>query len=489
MIRQLFDKIYAKDKQFLFLALLIVLIIARSSIPYAVYVFIPYFLIYLVYVSYALVSSRIKMSNIKSYKVWITLFLISVAFLWGVFYTIINFGTNFLLEYGLRSAIIKDILHLAVYSFIVFFIITFIKTKDDFNNFISKLAGFFVYLALFSAVAGLVKYILVVSGFEFEYVIPIVSDDFHTSILTDYNFYSLVIYLGAFSYFYLIFNNDASIQYIRPGMIIPLLTISVLLSSSRRGLIILILFLIIAVVYLIFFRNKDSVKINRILIKSLIYTVLSVFFVVISIWIYSLNYRGQSLKTNSCDINNFTFGITSTAYRYSSVFSKELNFDLLYYRIWGCDTKTGGVGYGPQGDDIYVETDYVTVSRIGRIKKSLEIFEQYNTKQKIIGKGFEYNKTMGDFFHQDRNEKRIDYPHNFLISSLLYSGIVGAFFIFLFGIQVILALFSKNTSKFLNSVFFLILFYSMMSGNTIFSIPVFFVLIILIIHNKTLCNS
>jgi 4-amino-4-deoxy-L-arabinose transferase-like glycosyltransferase len=85
----------------------------------------------------------------------------------------------------------------------------------------------------------------------------------------------------------------------------------------------------------------------------------------------------------------------------------------------------------------------------------------------------------------DKSEEsgQTDYPHNNIISAFLYSGIFGGIVYLLFLAQVFIIYFRhRKDLLMLLPLFLIILFFGMVSGNSIFSIPVFAIFTILAIH-------
>jgi hypothetical protein len=96
----------------------------------------------------------------------------------------------------------------------------------------------------------------------------------------------------------------------------------------------------------------------------------------------------------------------------------------------------------------------------------------YSIFDKTRGKGFEYLKQFGKEFYP--NECRLDYPHNPVISSLLYSGIVGCLYYICI---LILSIFYywqwRKDYSILFVLYLVVLFFMMVSGNSHFSVPIF----------------
>ena len=145
-----------------------------------------------------------------------------------------------------------------------------------------------------------------------------------------------------------------------------------------------------------------------------------------------------------------------------------------------CDDTTGLPHYVDQLPDSVIHKyysqdtiNYFTASRTGRWRYALELWQtRYDTKQKIFGQGFKYLEWYGQkFWH---NPKRYDFPHNPIISSFLYSGIIGGIVYIIFLITC-LWLYWKRRKEL--GVFFIMylccMFFSMFSGSSHFSFPLF----------------
>ncbi len=97
---------------------------------------------------------------------------------------------------------------------------------------------------------------------------------------------------------------------------------------------------------------------------------------------------------------------------------------------------------------------------------------KYSLTEKIFGSGFDYLPQFGQQFNDDQESHT--YPHNPAISSLLYSGLVGGLY-YVYFIMMVFLFYWKYRKK-LYPVFFMYLFalvFSMFSGNSHFSVPLF----------------
>ena len=124
--------------------------------------------------------------------------------------------------------------------------------------------------------------------------------------------------------------------------------------------------------------------------------------------------------------------------------------------------------------DIEIEHDpnHVIQGRTHRWQFAWYIFKsKYNWKQKFFGKGFDYLRWYGEYFHND--PKRSDWPHNPFLSVLLYSGILGlAFYLFVF-YKAVYYYIKYIKEYYIFFIFFLItFFFSFFSSNSPFTPPV-----------------
>lgn len=118
------------------------------------------------------------------------------------------------------------------------------------------------------------------------------------------------------------------------------------------------------------------------------------------------------------------------------------------------------------------EANYLIINklygeRVERWKYAFKLFiTEFSFFQKIFGDGFDYQRKFGSKFLGD---DKVDYPHNVVISSLLYSGLIGAGFYIYFLIYICLV-YLKNIKKepHLFLIFIVTLFYSLTSSNSHF---------------------
>jgi hypothetical protein len=155
-------------------------------------------------------------------------------------------------------------------------------------------------------------------------------------------------------------------------------------------------------------------------------------------------------------------------------FSKSwsgLNSTRLLQPLQGCLLKDTSGEKAPLFTGEWVSGAYED-DRKGRWKMALDIFRYYDPFRKITGGGLAYLPAYGKVFHD--NPGHYDYPHNPLLSTLLYSGVIGAA-LYLFYLTAALIMHLRHLPR--RGMFFLLflltgLFVSV-SGNSHFSVPAF----------------
>jgi hypothetical protein len=136
-----------------------------------------------------------------------------------------------------------------------------------------------------------------------------------------------------------------------------------------------------------------------------------------------------------------------------------------------------------KSDRVSQETFFL--DRSSRWIYARELWEtKFNVRDKIFGHGFDYLEWYGEKFLG--SSKKYDWPHNPLISIVLYSGVAGLlFYILLITRAVVLYLNYRNKHKLAFIGFLITLFFSFFSAGNPFDPPImgFFILLPFFIHS------
>ena len=111
--------------------------------------------------------------------------------------------------------------------------------------------------------------------------------------------------------------------------------------------------------------------------------------------------------------------------------------------------------------------------RIARWKYARELWQtEYKWSNKLFGGGFDYLDKFGKKFYPEEDRK--DYPHNPIISSFLYSGLLGGFFYIYFLVLSFWYYWKYRKHHLLFFLLYLITFaFVFISSDSHFNVPIF----------------
>ena len=170
---------------------------------------------------------------------------------------------------------------------------------------------------------------------------------------------------------------------------------------------------------------------------------------------------------------------------YIDLFSNNIDKDPI--RRWAAKFISEDTTYYPLHNLLTIDTisNKMLGPRLMRWQFAMQIYrKEYNLKQKLLGGGFSFLNWFGYKFMKDKTLS--DYPHNPLLSILLYSGIIGLFIYLFFFYKVIYYYFRYFKEYTMISIYFVItLFFSFFSAGSPFDPPImgFFALLPFFIHN------
>jgi hypothetical protein len=268
-----------------------------------------------------------------------------------------------------------------------------------------------------AAFLGLIKYVNILSGS--------ISDTYYnqagslisgSSLNADYNVYALGLAVSlAFSQHLSAFWTGKNWIKFFPHLI-PVVILSILLSGSRRGILMAGFILFI----LIFKKKILSAKNQMELVILLIFPLIFVSFI---------------------------------SYYWIDIIAFLTESGLIDYSIERVFTLR---------EELTKENERTT-----RFAWSLSHFSEYNGIQTIVGNGFGYLKDMGKVFSGDVE----DNPHNFLYSALLYGGYIGFIGMLIFVLRLVSLAFTHHILWY--PAVLLIVVFGLTSSNSLYSYRVF----------------
>jgi len=323
----------------------------------------------------------------------------------------------------------KDIINIITVNMIIIVLVNNLKDIENFQKFYFYFKKIVFIGTIIIGFIALYKYILLLNGYP--YIDFFFSDGEYPwgmALVTDYNFFALgAIIAIIFSYALFKKTNDNTIKFSLVIFTSILISI-VFLSGSRRA------FLVLTVLLCLFFIVKSIQNVN--FLKNNIYFALTS--------LISFMFIFLILQTN----------FTSIEGNYN-----KHEYEKLFERL---DTLESSSSRNP---------------RIIRWKFALTSFQKYTFEEKLFGTDFNYLTEYGEKFSNNKVE---GYPHNNILTHLLYSGIVGVIFLMVFYYQTVkyyLKYYKYLKRWFL--VFIITTMFVLTSGNTTFSLKLYLLEMIL----------
>lgn len=222
------------------------------------------------------------------------------------------------------------------------------------------------------------------------------------------------------------------------------------------------------------FKNNLSHSIFILLIGVFLFAFLILFFKISDKFDYHFVYGSEKLiniNPNNLEFNNES-STTLALHRNEFSYLKKSFFEMNFIII--------SLSNNVQVDTVrcfrseeYIKKlreDTFKGSRTARWYYAWLIFKDYPWYKKIFGGGFDYLEKFGSEF----GVSKFDYPHNPIISSFLYSGIIGGLFYIYFLILVFWYYWKYRKHILVFFLMYLVTFsFCMFSGNSHFSVPIF----------------
>ena len=313
------------------LILMILFFLFRSSIPAFKY---PFLILFLYYLSDTILVQK---NNLKNVKYFVKTYILIISLV--VIYFLSIFESNkFFLE------IFKDALNILILLSFLFFLRITIKSKNEFQIFVQYLIKYIISFSVFISVYGIYKYFQIY-----------LSNDlirYSELLLIDYNFALLPVFFGMLSIIYQLPKINSFAKILFYNLFLLILTIQVLLSSSRRAFIIINVILVL--LYLnfivsIFFKDyflKSFIKKNEYYLISI-----GLLFVFVYFFIFGTTYSFKQKTFEKLGVKKIIAlqdNITGKCYRYLSIFDRNTSYSTLYKNIWApiFDPKDPDSGWG-----------------------------------------------------------------------------------------------------------------------------------------------
>ncbi|RLD54247.1 MAG: hypothetical protein DRJ01_18295, partial [Bacteroidetes bacterium] len=198
-------------------------------------------------------SKRFFLVFIKTY---IPVILLYISFVIGILFT-----------KQMHCLPVSDIFNAIVGLIIISFLFIIVTDKIQWNYFYKLLLKSFFIFSCISLFLGYVKFALSIFGIKI-YELFYYERSFSMSLVSDYNFYSLAVLIGVIiSFYWLVNNNFPKKNKVLLAFYWLLAFFCLILTGSRRAIVIFLIFEIFSVFYLVFLLINNNKKKGRNLIK------------------------------------------------------------------------------------------------------------------------------------------------------------------------------------------------------------------------------
>jgi hypothetical protein len=359
------------------------LFLFRTAFPFLKYPFLVLFVLNIIYFAFSYRSVLVKelLQFAKDFTLILALSLILLL--------------SFLLSNKIYLTIFKDVLNITIILTEFFMLYLAVNSRKALNYFVSSLIDLIIF---FGFVLSLIRLA------DLFWIITLSDSD-----LIDYNFSLLPALLGIVGVIYKQAINVSTVKRIFYGLCSVFLIFEILLSGSRRGMIVLIVITVLLLIFTIvayLLRKRVSSIALLPFIKASLSNFIMVLIVSASCYlaVFHTSYR---LKENVMDLirsKNVAAAKYDIAYninRYSSViFGEKNDFAWLYARLWSAnlDMKDPDSGWGSK---IHKTIFPLTGDNVGKIPGDVKGYLMDSTCNASLKNGKAYSKTYFEGFRVD----------------------------------------------------------------------------------------
>ncbi|MGR6860406.1 O-antigen ligase family protein [Aliivibrio salmonicida] len=254
-----------------------------------------------------------------------------------------------------------------------------------------------ITIKIYSHIIFLVCILSIVKSYLMLHAIYLVDPSIYgTSLSIDYNMYSLALVVAMFTVISSTLKPSLKFLYI------TIYSCCILFTSSRRGsLLVVVILLALFFYYTIYFINHSQGKLR--FNKKIAWIILSVISILASVYSYKTvtSYELSEQLTNQVAIPH---KVDVKVYEYGkSIYAQYMWISRRLQTI----ISSGNTG--------------VYYQRVVRFEQTVDLLSESSFEQILLGQGFSYH----EYFKEANNTDVLDYPHNLLLSTLLFQGMLG----------------------------------------------------------------
>lgn len=359
---------------------------------------------------------------------------------------------------------------------------------------LKKTYTYILYAVALLSIAGMIKSHLYFLGIQINVLWQGGIYPWGTNLVVNYNNNALACILGIIAGIRVIKDKSNKWDILLCSILMLPIAYNWLVAGSRRGILFLLLCVVVAIPLFIILLMKGKLGISQnFKLPMLIWggTLALSLIALLAFKQLDPEERRDLVRNSIYNEDLFTQETTIILSRYYSLVNKKSDKDELHTKLWGKKKVISFQG-GKGGQITEVEekiegVDDAYGSRVDKYKLAMEILKSYNWKQWIIGDGFDYVQVFQNKFMKPRGYDYEDYPHNFYLSGLLYSGVLGLLALIIFSLVMLyrLIILLKEFPGLVVMVL-AIWFNILVSYNSIFSLGTFiiFAVLTIVVYHK-----
>lgn len=477
-------------------SLLTALFIARESLPILNFFFYPLLVLSAVYTLVVLAASAkfiIKLNRKGAAGVYLPFMLVALFVVIAVVnseYTPLAFSAEFI---NLGVAIILVIMYFS-----------FIHDKEQFFWQRNLFFRILFYLMTAVSILGLAKFWFYLRGIEVPFLFSEERFALGTSLILNTELFITPIVAAMIGVILFKFRQKS---YLHMSVLYHLsflaMFYTVLWSGSKKGLLMMIILFAVIVLLRIFFILHKSRARNYNLIKNLNVLILVIgFSALLGTWAINVlpgEKKEEWISRLGFDNYHFKSEMTLITHSHISTFDFQADLQRWYDRLWG-NYEADEKAMQDKITFVLVEQENIFVApersrwavqaydrRLERWTSSKALFLEYSKKEKLSGRGFRYLNDFSVLSAWDHSANVVHFMNNYLVSSLLYSGLAGLLALMWLLLQVFrIYWINRRDLIALFAIFFVFGLMFLLTHNTILSNPLLLVACIMPLRFRTI---
>jgi hypothetical protein len=364
------------------LSFTLILSVLRTVVPFANYLFIPFFCFLIIYVSIGFMNGNGREIIEKFLRYNYPVLLIALFVFIGI-----------ILTSSFSFISLKELLYTGVILAFCFSFFLFIREMEEYNEFNLIFRLQLIWISIIVTVLGLLKFLLQLRGIDLA-VLQSEQMIVGTSLINDYNYYCLFSVIALFA----LMLTKTHFSKFAFALISVLFVISILFSGSRRG----IVFMMFLGLVWFLFGSEFRINIRMIIRKA---AFMSMIVAVLAITFFAFRNHERFLKHNqSPDLEPRTaFKMQKVTaqllFRYLTVLNSKMPYLDFYNKLWKYESILDSkMEYG-KFEDPSVENNLIYN---GNFRKGLLFWapDGTSTRHQIVktpyGKGIRVSRFDGD---------------------------------------------------------------------------------------------